>query len=114
MEILDIKKELAGNAYPGRGIVIGKSADGVHAVIAYFIMGRSVNSRNRVFVEQGDGIRTEAFDPAKLSDPSLVIYAAGARFGKQDHCDERRPDGYRVYIPQGGQELQKSVEDPQV
>ena len=54
MEILDIKKELAGNAYPGRGIVIGKSADGVHAVIAYFIMGRSVNSRNRVFVEQGD------------------------------------------------------------
>lgn len=53
MEILDIKKELAGNAYPGRGIVIGKSADGVHAVIAYFIMGRSVNSRNRVFVEQG-------------------------------------------------------------
>ena len=75
MEILDIKKELAGNAYPGRGIVIGKSADGVHAVIAYFIMGRSVNSRNRVFVEQGDGIRTEAFDPAKLSDPSLVIYA---------------------------------------
>ena len=75
MEILDIKKELAGNAYPGRGIVIGKSADGVHAVIVYFIMGRSVNSRNRVFVEQGDGIRTEAFDPAKLSDPSLVIYA---------------------------------------
>ena len=56
METLDIKKELAGNAYPGRGIVIGKSADGVHAVIAYFIMGRSVNSRNRVFVEQGDGI----------------------------------------------------------
>ena len=53
MEILDIKKELAGNAYPGRGIVIGKSADGVHAVIAYFIMGRSVNSRNRVFVAQG-------------------------------------------------------------
>ena len=102
MEILDIKKELAGNAYPGRGIVIGKSADGVHAVIAYFIMGRSVNSRNRVFVEQGDGIRTEAFDPAKLSDPSLVIYAPV------------RVLAYRVYIPQGGQELQKSVEDPQV
>ena len=75
MKILDIKKELAGNSYPGRGIVIGKSADGVHAVIAYFIMGRSVNSRNRVFAEQGDGIRTQAFDPAKLSDPSLVIYA---------------------------------------
>ena len=73
METLDIKKELAGNAYPGRGIVIGKSADGVHAVIAYFIMGRSVNSRNRVFVEQGDGIRTEAFDPAKISAPSLSL-----------------------------------------
>ncbi len=75
MEILDIKKDLASNTYPGRGIVIGKSADGKNAVIAYFIIGRSVNSRNRVFVEQGEGIRTEAFDPAKLSDPSLVIYA---------------------------------------
>ena len=75
MEILDIKKELASNSYPGRGIVIGKSADGEKAVIAYFIMGRSVNSRNRVFIEQEGGIRTEAFDPAKLSDPSLVIYA---------------------------------------
>ncbi len=75
MEILDIKKELASNAYPGRGIVIGKSEDGENAVIAYFIMGRSVNSRNRVFVEQDNGIRTQAHDPAKLSDPSLVIYA---------------------------------------
>lgn len=75
MEILDIQKELCGNSYPGRGIVIGKSADGKKAVIAYFIMGRSVNSRNRVFVTEGEGIRTEAFDPAKLSDPSLVIYA---------------------------------------
>lgn len=75
MEILDIQEELRSNSYPGRGIVIGQSADGEKAVIAYFIMGRSVNSRNRVFVQQGDGIRTEAFDPAKLSDPSLVIYA---------------------------------------
>ena len=75
MEILDIKKELASNSYPGRGIVIGTSADGEKAVIAYFIMGRSVNSRNRVFVEQDKGIRTQAHDPAKLSDPSLVIYA---------------------------------------
>ena len=74
MEILDIKKELAGNAYPGRGIVIGKSADGVHAVIAYFIMGRSENSRNRIFAETEDGIRTEAFDPSKMVDPSLIIY----------------------------------------
>ncbi len=66
---------LAANTYPGRGIVIGKSEDGKQIVIAYFIMGRSVNSRNRVFVTEGEGIRTEAFDPSKLSDPSLIIYA---------------------------------------
>ena len=66
--------ELSTNAYPGRGIVIGKSADGKNAVTAYFIMGRSENSRNRVFVEEGKGIRTEAFDPSKLVDPSLIIY----------------------------------------
>ena len=75
MRPVDIKQDLAGNSYPGRGIVIGQSADGKQAVIAYFIMGRSENSRNRVFVEEGAGIRTQAFDPAKLSDPSLVIYA---------------------------------------
>lgn len=68
-------KELSGNSYPGRGIVIGKSADGKYAVTAYFIMGRSVNSRNRIFVEDGTGIRTQAFDPSKLEDPSLIIYA---------------------------------------
>ncbi len=66
---------LSANSYPGRGIVLGKTADGRKMAIAYFIMGRSVNSRNRVFVTEGEGIRTEAFDPAKLSDPSLVIYA---------------------------------------
>ena len=65
---------LEKNTYPGRGIMIGRSADGKHAVTAYFIMGRSVNSRNRVFVEEGEGIRTEAFDVSKLSDPSLIIY----------------------------------------
>jgi IMP cyclohydrolase len=75
MKPVDIKQDLAGNSYPGRGIVIGESQDGKQAVIAYFIMGRSENSRNRVFVEEGEGIRTQAFDPAKLSDPSLVIYA---------------------------------------
>ena len=75
MEMLSIEKELMGNSYPGRGIIIGKSADGRKAVTAYFIMGRSVNSRNRIFVEDGEGIRTQAFDPAKLTDPSLVIYA---------------------------------------
>lgn len=70
-----ISEELRSNTYPGRGIIIGKSEDGENMVIVYFIMGRSVNSRNRVFIEQEGGIRTEAFDPAKLSDPSLVIYA---------------------------------------
>lgn len=75
MEKLSLEQELKKNAYPGRGIVIGKSEDGTKAVIAYFIMGRSVNSRNRIFVEEGEGIRTQAFDPAKLEDPSLVIYA---------------------------------------
>ncbi len=75
MKMLSIEQELKGNAYPGRGIIIGKSADQTKAVCAYFIMGRSTNSRNRVFVEDGEGIRTQAFDPAKLSDPSLIIYA---------------------------------------
>ena len=75
MEILSLQQELKANAYPGRGIVIGKSADGKYAVTAYFIMGRSSNSRNRIFVEEGAGIRTEAFDPSKLEDPSLIIYA---------------------------------------
>lgn len=75
MQIVDLAKELSSTDYPGRGIIIGKSDDGKYAVCAYFIMGRSENSRNRVFVEDGDGIRTEAFDPAKLEDPSLIIYA---------------------------------------
>lgn len=75
MELRQIEKELQNNSYPGRGIIIGTSEDGKKAVTAYFIMGRSSNSRNRVFVEEGEGIRTEAFDPAKLEDPSLIIYA---------------------------------------
>lgn len=75
MEILSLEQELSGNTYPGRGIVIGKSLDEKFAVAAYFIMGRSENSRNRVFVTEGEGIRTQAFDPSKLSDPSLIIYA---------------------------------------
>lgn len=66
---------LQENAYPGRGIIAGRSADNQCTVLAYFIMGRSSNSRNRVFVEDGMGIRTQAFDPAKLEDPSLIIYA---------------------------------------
>lgn len=75
MKLEKIEAQLSSNAYPGRGIILGKSADGTKAVSAYFIMGRSVNSRNRVFVEDGEGIRTQAFDPSKLTDPSLIIYA---------------------------------------
>ncbi len=75
MESISIEKELKENSYPGRGIIIGKSPNGKYAVTAYFIMGRSENSRNRVFVEDGEGIRTQAFDPSKLSNPSLIIYA---------------------------------------
>lgn len=75
MEILNIEQELKENSYPGRGIILGKTLDGTKAVAAYFIMGRSENSRNRIFVEDGEGIRTQAFDPSKLVDPSLIIYA---------------------------------------
>ncbi len=71
----ELAKELSSTSYPGRGIVIGKSADGKYAVTAYFIMGRSENSRNRVFVEDGTGICTQAFDESKMEDPSLIIYA---------------------------------------
>ena len=83
MQITTLEKELSGCAYPGRGIVIGRSEDGSKAVTAYFIMGRSANSRNRVFVEDGEGIRTEAFDPSKLEDPSLIIYAPVRILGKK-------------------------------
>lgn len=75
MKMLSIGEELKKNSYPGRGIVIGKTPDGTKAVAAYFIMGRSENSRNRVFATEGEGIRTQAFDPSKLTDPSLIIYA---------------------------------------
>ena len=70
-----LAEELSSTTYPGRGIVIGKTPDGKKAATAYFIMGRSENSRNRIFVKDGEGIRTEAFDPSKLEDPSLIIYA---------------------------------------
>ena len=73
-ELGDIAQKLSSNVYPGRGIVLGVTPDGKNAVAAYFIMGRSVNSRNRVFKEEPDGIRTEAFDPSKMADPHLIIY----------------------------------------
>ena len=75
MKSVSLATELSQNAYPGRGIIIGFTPDKTKAALAYFIMGRSVNSRNRIFVEDGEGIRTEAFDPSKLTDPSLIIYA---------------------------------------
>ncbi len=74
MELRHLDVELRNNAYPGRGIVLGRSKDNKNAVVAYFIMGRSENSRNRIFSITDDGIQTEAYDPAKLEDPSLIIY----------------------------------------
>ena len=72
--IVSASNAVGATTYPGRGIIVGKSADGKRAVLAYFIMGRSVNSRNRVFVQEAEGIRTQAFDPSKMEDPSLIIY----------------------------------------
>ena len=81
--MVSIGEVLAAKTYPGRGIVVGRSKDGKKAVTAYFIMGRSENSRNRIFVEEGEGIRTEAFDETKLSDPSLIIYSPVKVIGKK-------------------------------
>ena len=118
MEKLNLTHLLESNAYPGRGIVLGRTADNQHAVAAYFIMGRSENSRNRVFTETEDGIRTEAYDPSKMGDPSLIIYhpvrkvgddlvvtngdqtdtirdflVEGKSFGQSLHTREFEPDG---------------------
>ena len=95
MDHLSLAAELAVNTYPGRGIVLGRSEDGKSAVIAYFIMGRSANSRNRVFTAKDGGIITEAADPSKLEDPSLIIYAPV----------RVRPDGYDIRPPGRGQGL---------
>lgn len=75
-ELKSMPARLEGNTYPGRGIVVGKTADGRHAAFAYFIMGRSANSRNRVFTQREDAVFTEPFDASKVEDPSLIIYAA--------------------------------------
>ena len=82
-EVNDLAELLRQNEYPGRGIVTGLSADGKQAMFAYFIMGRSENSRNRVFVEDGEGIKTQAFEPAKMKDPSLIIYSPVRVLGKR-------------------------------
>lgn len=83
MELRNIAQELQNNPYPGRGIVLGRSADGKSAVIAYFIMGRSENSRNRVFVEKDGEVFTEPFDASRVEDPSLIIYAAVRQLGSR-------------------------------
>ncbi len=75
MDRLEIGRFLRENSYPGRGILLGRTENGKYAAAAYFIMGRSANSRNRIFVEDGNGIRTQAFDESKMEDPSLIIYA---------------------------------------
>ena len=77
-----IGERITGNPYVGRGIVLGITPDGKKAAAAYFIMGRSVNSRNRVFCEEPDGIRTEAFDPSLMKDPHLIIYHPVREIGK--------------------------------
>ena len=85
MDVYEVKtpaERVAGNPYPGRGIILGRTADGKKSALAYFIMGRSENSRNRVFTETPDGIKTEAFDPSKLDDPSLIIYHPVRFFGR--------------------------------
>ena len=90
MEHLSLAAELAVNSYPGRGIVIGRSDDGLRAVIAYFIMGRSANSRNRVFTEKDGGIITQAADQA--GGPQPYHLCACARVRQPHHCHKRRPD----------------------
>ena len=82
MKLLDLTKLLESNPYPGRGIILGRSVDNRHAVAAYFIMGRSENSRNRRFVPTEDGIRTQAHDPSKMTDPSLIIYHPVRQVGR--------------------------------
>ena len=82
MELLNFNDLLRSHPYPGRGIMLGKSADGAKAVVVYFIMGRSENSRNRIFETTGDGIRTRAFDESKMVDPSLIIYHPVRRVGE--------------------------------
>ena len=101
-ETLHLGELLRGNTYPGRGIVLGMSAGGKHSVAAYFIMGRSQNSRNRVFVEEPDGIRTQAHDPSKLEDPSLIIYHPVRQVGRGlIVTNGDQTDTIRAYLERG-------------
>ncbi len=102
MNKLNLTQLLESNPYPGRGIVLGRSADGKSAVAAYFIMGRSENSRNRVFSATEDGIRTEAHDPSKMTDPSLIIYHPVRQVGRGlIVTNGDQTDTVRDYILQG-------------
>ena len=89
MQMLSLEKELRENSYPGRGIVLGRSKDGKKAVAAYFIMGRSENSRNRIFAEEGQGIRTQAFDPVKACGSQPDYLCTGEGTWEYDHRDQR-------------------------
>ena len=101
-ETKTMRQRLEGNRYPGRGIVLGMTPDGKQSVAAYFIMGRSVNSRNRVFIEEPDGIRTEAYDPSKLEDPSLIIYHPVRQMGRGlIVTNGDQTDTIREYLEQG-------------
>ena len=112
MEKQHLTDLLKGNPYPGRGIVLGKSADGRQAVAVYFIMGRSENSRNRVFVPTEDGIRTEAHDPAKMTDPHHL--PPRPQSGPGPHRHQRGPDGHRAGLPSGGPRLCRGPEKPRL
>ena len=97
MEKINLNEYLASNEYPGRGIAVAMAPDGRQMFIGYFIMGRSENSRNRVFdpVPERGGICTIAADPAKLGDPSLILQS-GADAGQDPYRDQRRPDRYHL------------------
>ena len=102
MEKRNLTDLLKGNPYPGRGIVLGKSADGRSAIAVYFIMGRSDNSRNRVFTPTEDGIRTEAHDPSKMTDPSLIIYHPVRKVGRElAVTNGDQTDTVRDYLMEG-------------
>ena len=112
--MFDLANLLKENAYPGRGIVLGRSEDGSKAVIAYFIMGRSVNSRNRVFVKTDDGIRTQAFDESKMVDPSLIIYHPVRVLPQGTIVTNERPDRYPPGYHGGGAGLSAGADAAQV
>ena len=114
MEKIDLNEYLASNEYPGRGIAVAKAPDGRQMFIGYFIMGRSENSRNRVFdpVPERGGICTIAADPAKLEDPSLIIYNPVLTPGQDPHRDQRRPDRYHLRRDEPRQELCRQPAHP--